>query len=244
MWSSKDWKAAFFLILLMLPGVPARSQTGKTSDDISDRYVLLKDDDSDWWSNMRSESLEVTKVEKDVAPGTLQIANLNVDADFEEIAAKLGKASVAERNFRDQVCYVSADARQDVHLIFEYDEFGSNFYLFTGGAEWNGNNLCFKTKQISMRTQTRSGLRLGLLPSEVQAILGPPDGVDADRFVYSRIVWHHPSPAESAERRKMYKDLSEQRAGTELDTFQQDIHIEARFTDSKLSFLVVSLSAN
>jgi hypothetical protein len=242
MWSSHKWKAPFVLILLMLLGVPAGSQSGKTSDDISDRYVLPKEDDSDWWSRFKSDSLEVTRVEKEVAPGTLRIAGFNIDDEFEDIAARLGKATVAERSFQEQVCYVSTDAKHKVYLIFEVDELGSNFYLFSGGEAWRGRNLCRKTSQVSVQTHTASGLRLGLLPSEVQLILGPPDAVAADRFAYSRVVQHHTSAAEFARRRKMYPDSSDQQAHAELDTFEQYIDIDIRFTDSRLSYLSVSVS--
>jgi hypothetical protein len=204
MWP-KNWSKVVFLVLFLLPPcLNAGSQRGQVENDA----VSLDHDDSDWWSKAFSEKLDVTTGEKGLAPGTLQIADISIRTDFEEIAAKLGKAVFVGRNFRNQVCYVSDAPGQEVHLIFEVDELGSNFYLFTGGEDWNGSNLCFKTRRVSMRSHTGSGLRLGLLPSEMQSILGPPDAIDGDTFAYSRSVLHKRSPAEFAELRNMYPRLA------------------------------------
>jgi hypothetical protein len=39
----------------------------------------------------------------------------------------------------------------------------------------------------------------------------------------------------------MYPRLSDEQAHAEFDTFQQNIYVEARFTDAKLAYLAVML---
>jgi hypothetical protein len=243
MWSSKEWKAPFVFVLLVLLGVPARAQSG-CADGNPDSVPI--DDDSDWWSVSNSSPFEpialMSPVEKDVAPGTSQIAGVSLRDDFDDIAAKLGKTPMIDRPFRNQICYTSAESTQKVYLVFEVSEIDTSFYLFSGGPTWSGNNLCHQNKQISTDLTTDSGLRLGLSERQVRGILGEPDGVRGKTLTYSRKVWRPRSPEDFERLRKDQPELSDQQAHAQFDMVEVDIHIHARFADSKLTYLGVSES--
>jgi len=218
MWSSR-WKVLFALILFLLLGLPISSQPAGF-DNETDSVPL--DDDSDWWSvtfPLPWAPMSADPVEKEVAPGTSQIAGVSLHDEFDDIAAKLGKTPMMDRPFRNQICYSSADGAQKVYLVFEVSEIDQSFYLFTGGPKWSGSNLCRGIRQVSTDLTTDSGLRLGLSEGQVKGILGEPDSATRDTFIYSRKVRSPEDP--------------------EAVVF---IQIRVHFTDSKLTYLGVSES--
>ena len=208
-------------------------------------------DHSDWWSinNEHFHAPELKAQNKDIAPANFQIVGVTLGShQFEKAAAKLGKAETVQRGDastgREQVCYVSARAGRRVHLVFEFAELESTFYLFAGGAGWKGANLCVLSSKVSSNTSTASGLRLGLMRSEVEAILGKPDGVYGDKVVYSREVTRRTTPAEFERLRKESgEQLSDKAAHEKFDFYPAEVYIEARFANSKLNYLAVSESS-
>ncbi len=100
-----------------------------------------------------------------------------------------------------------------------------------------------KSNVVSGSLSTASGLRLGLSRDEVKTVLGSPDATVSDKLVYSRHIRKRSTPVQFAEQRKEYPDkLSDQQAHEKFDFYSVEIYIEARFTDSKLSYLAVSKS--
>ena len=146
----------------------------------------LRLDSSDWWSYTRQEGLPYQEPRhpihfqnREPAESNFQIAGVPLDAprhDFSVIRSKFGEGNEVERgdaaSGRNQICYVSTSG--SVHLIFEFGEVNSVLYLFEGGATWNGRELCTRSKSVSANSSTASGLRLGIGPEEVKAILGAP----------------------------------------------------------------------
>jgi len=205
-------------------------------------------DHSDWWSILNEESHgpEVKRNSKPIDDANFQIAGVAIgERQFEQLGAKLGKAKEVERGDastgRHQVCYQSVEATEKVHLIFEFGEVEGTFYLFSGGQNWRGNELCVKSKAVSTGLSTSSGLKLGLGRPEVEAILGPPDAVKSDRVFYSREVRHKATRSEFEEQRKEYPEkLTDDEAHRKFAFFDVGAFIEARFVNSKLNYLAVS----
>ncbi len=207
-------------------------------------------DRTDWWSINNGSSLRknVKVGHENVAVGTFEIAGVNLGSDqFEKRAIKMGKAPIVERGDastgRQQVCYVAADDARKAYLIFEVGEDESVFYLFNDGADWIGEKLCLRTKQVSISSGTNSGLKLGLTRAEVEAALGKADATFDDRLVYSREVREKTTSAEFEKLRNEYPEhLSDKVAHEKFDFYSIDIYIEARFGKSGMSYLAVEKS--
>lgn len=209
--------------------------------------VRLKDH-SDWWSilNENFRAPDIKAQNKDIDGGHFQVAGVTMGTDqLKDLEFKLGKAKFVERgdasNGREQVCYVSADDQMKMHLIFEFGEVESTFYLFTGGSGWRGSGLCAKSKQVSTGLGTASGLKLGITRDQLEASLGRPDVIVGDRLIYSRKVDKRNTPEEFETLRKEYPDKLNDKAAHERFDFQTVVmYIEARFANSKLNYLAVS----
>ncbi len=208
----------------------------------------LEEDNTDLWSkrNRTFPYVEGNPREVDLAPENFEIAHIVLrTAEFDDIAAKLGKFQIVNRSAGDyarhQACYVSRTGSPTVHLIYEFGEDESAFYIFTGMPKWNGSNLCLESSHVSMDLSTPSGLRLGLASADVEKILGKPDRKVANRLIYDRFVKRKTTPAEFERMRREYPgNLSDQQAHREFDFYEVGLYIEARFSNSKLNYLVVS----
>jgi len=209
--------------------------------------VRLKDH-SDWWSilNENFRSPDARAQNKDIDARHFQIAGVTLGSDqVKDLEAKVGKAKRLERgdasSGREQVCYVPADDQTKIHLIFEFGEVESTFYLFVGGSDWRGSGLCAKSKQVSMSSGTASGLKLGITRDQLEAILGKPDVIIDERLIYSRKVEKRTTPEEFETLRKEYPQKLSDKAAHERFDFQTVVmYIEARFANSKLTYLAVS----
>jgi hypothetical protein len=205
-------------------------------------------DKSDWWS-MNNEDFRGPDVEpqnKGLDARNFQIADMSLDDGFEKIATKFGKAKIVERGeasySRSQVCYASAKDSPKVHLIFEGAEGGlSYFYLFAGGADWKGSGFCAKSTLVSWSLRTPTGLGLGLSPEQMEAILGKPDLIAGNRYVYSRLVEKKATPEQLEKARREYPEkLTDERAHEMFDHHPLGMSVEAEFRSSKLIYLLLS----
>jgi hypothetical protein len=132
-----------------------------------------------------------------------------------------------------------------LHVVFEFGEDESVVYLFSDSGSWNGSKYCAQSKHISDSLSTPSGLRLGLNGYEVQAILGQPDTTTSDEFVYSREFEKNSTPKEFETFRKDYPlQLNDEEAHRMFDSYPVDQYIFARFADSKLVYLAISMSGS
>ena len=207
-------------------------------------------DSSDWWSlNTGNFSPPaVTVANHELESGNFDVAGVVLcKSGFDAIMARVGKTRVIHRGDGDtgrvQLCYASATTSGSVHLVFEFGEDGSLFYLFSGGADWKGSKYCAQSKHVSENTSAASGLRLGLSPSDVRKILGPPDAMQADEFVYSRQFEKKRTPKEFDTMRQEYPQaLSDEEAHRKFDFCAVEQYILARFSESKLVYLAVSVS--
>jgi hypothetical protein len=208
-------------------------------------------DSSDWWSINRADTRipHVKAAKQELQPSNFSVAGIEVGhGGVEAFTAKFGRATEVERGDastgRSQWCYVSA-VNNSVRAIFEFGEDESLFYLFSGGADWEGSKYCVKSKKISFGSSTMSGLRLGLTRAEVEAILGRPDAVTANELVYSREFQKRSSPQQFATLRKDYPEpISDEEAHRQFDFYPVEQYILARFVDSKLVYLAVATSGN
>ncbi len=236
-------KSHTFLVLstvCLLLGFPAsgRRQYGNT--------VHLYDN-SDWWSiNRGTDSGEDLPVQKgELLPGTLRILGITLDENvFAQTEPKLGKAALIERGDastgRQQACYKSAGTPADVYLVFERAEIGATFYLFVGGPTWEGADRCVESKAISNRLATASGVRLGMTPSQLVAILGKPTKRDGNRLVYSFLTRKKTDPKDLTEARRHNPGMSEKDFHANYDYYDLGTGVDATFTNSKLTYLAVS----
>jgi hypothetical protein len=214
-------------------------------------YGQRLNDSSDWWSINREDprTPNVKPSNHELQSSNFSLAGITLgQGGVQAIAAKLGRAPEIERGDastgRSQLCYASA-ANSAVHVVFEFGEDESAFYLFSSGARWKGSKSCVQSKRVSTRLSTASGLRLGLTRSEVEAVLGHPDATTADEFVYSRAFDKKSTPNEFETFRKEYPMLlSDVEAHRKFDSYPVEQYVLARFSDSKLVYLAVSVSGS
>ena len=211
------------------------------------QLVKVKDS-SDWWSitGGNFHSPELKSQSKEINPGNFEILGTHFRTNgFKGVTAKLGKASIVQRGDgdtgRQQVCYVAPKQNPTIHLVFEFGETDSIFYLFTGGADWKGSNYCVASTRVLADLSTASGLRLGLTPQQVEAILGRPDTTVGDTEFYLREFHRRSTPAQFEEQRKEYPDqLSDAVAHEKFDFCPVEQYIVTKFANSRLTYLAVS----
>jgi SmpA/OmlA family protein len=212
-------------------------------------------DDSDWWSTLvKFNQLDLSAPSTNTqngqpAPSNFEIAGIVLSKQqFQNAAAKLGKAPVVERgdaaNHRIQVCYSSLDKSQSVHLVFERDGegFDSSFYLFEDGSPWNGIDLCVGSAPISAQLHTGSALRLGETQAQVRSILGKPSTSSPSKLTYVYEVRRKTSAQKLGEMRRAYPNLQDQELHSSFDFYYAHVFIEARFVHSRLTYLAVTRS--
>jgi hypothetical protein len=210
----------------------------------------VRSDNSDWWSNetyLSAPQTEKTQ-HRELTIATLQIATIK--AGFGEIAraqAKLGRATIVSRGdaagSRTQTCYVTSDS--DTHLVFEEggEGFDASFYLFSGGPSWHGSELCSRLPFPSQRIQTASGLRLGLTPTQVEAVLGKPSKVSPDKLTYDLAVKKRTPKSELEKlRRQEGAGMSEKDFLESFEFYYVSFFVVAKFKAAKLVYLGVTTS--
>lgn len=204
-------------------------------------------DRTDWWSVL-NENFEWpnTKPKGDeLAPPNFEIAGVNLENDepFRNLREKFGRAISAIRskgnNGREQFCYVSGQS-PSVRLVFEHGESNESFYLFSEGQPWNGQALCAGSTQLTPSVRTKSGLGLGISPTEVEQILGKPDFSSPNRFIYYRDIEKQTPNDKLSQLRTEHSDLADREFHENYDSYDLELYIEARFADGKLTYLAVS----
>jgi hypothetical protein len=214
--------------------------------------------------------------DREISSANFRILGVELSpAMFKPIEEKFGSIHTVLRgdasSGRSQACYVSTDVKSKIHLIFEQGEVGSSMYLFAGGPDWYGSNRCIPSKLVSEKLTTASGLRLGLSPAKLLAILGQPSdceipvpfttSIDTDLKGIPFPCDGHRPVTESAETRLRYsfhkaKSLTEPECAKALriepERTPQDAQnrcvydlnagVDAYFTNGRLSFLAVSVA--
>jgi hypothetical protein len=208
-------------------------------------------DSSDWWSisSEHYSGLIVTPLTKQFDTRNFKILGLSLDTvNFDAVVAKLGKASILDRGDastgRSQICYASNEGSELIHLVFELSEGTSTFYLFRGGADWNGSNRCAKSSKVTASLSNETGLKLGLSRLQVEAILGKPDSAKGDRIAYLREFQRRATKEEFERFRREYPEsLSDELAHQEFDQVPVTMQIEANFKNLQMNYLVVSTNS-
>ena len=129
-----------------------------------------------------------------------------------------------------------------MHLIFEQGEVGFAFYLFEGGPTWQGSDRCVRSDASSQNLMTASGLRLGQPPAQVMAILGKPTAQHGNEFTYSFLAKKKNSEQDRKKARQEHPELRERDFDESYEYYYLGASISAKFSDSKLRYLVVSKS--
>lgn len=221
--------------------MPASQNTSKT-------YLR---DNSDWWSVLgRPDSQEVASPQKrEPSTSNFEILGINLNSEslFTEATAKLGEAQVINRGDasagRSQICYQSTKGSDNIHLIFERGEITDSLYLFVGGPDWKGSDVCARSTLVTAGLSLASGIQLGQTPASLKTILGKPNAVKGNRYIWSFGV-EKKSTAKDLERlRKQHPDPSDEDFHRDYDFFDLGANIEAKFSDSKLTYLAVSRAA-
>jgi hypothetical protein len=227
--------------LLLLLGLPATGPATQTTD------TVRLHDNSDWWSETRNPDSDgdVKTEKRELARTNFQVLGINLgETMFSRAAAQFGKATTVERGDastgRQQVCYASSGAQDRVHLIFEQGEVGYTLYVFADGPTWEGADRCFVSKAISRSLATASGLRLGMTPAQVIAILGKPTKWRENQLIYSFLVRKKTSPKDLKEARERNPDMSEKDFQANHGYYDLGTGVVAKFVNSRLTYLAVS----
>jgi hypothetical protein len=215
----------------------------------SAQSVRMKDH-SDWWSILNEDSRRpnIKQSGLDLGSRNFKIVKLDLaTVGFNDIQRELGRTVRISRGDgstgREQACYKSPVERAPVFLIFEFGEDQSSFYLFADGAPWKGQSFCTRSKRVSEVLSTDSGLHLGITSEELKMILGKPDAIVGDKMMYSRAVKRKSALERFERQRKEYPEaLSDAQAHNKFDFYTASLYIEAKFTNSKLTYIVVSTS--
>ncbi|HKW62602.1 MAG TPA: hypothetical protein VJN89_08670 [Candidatus Acidoferrum sp.] len=228
-----------FLLSLLL--------ASSTRPAIQDGLQVRRGDNSDWWSQLGTNNpeRETTAQNREPAPSSFTILDIQLGDDLlTKVAGKLGKAQIIQRgdasSGRTQVCYTSVQEHPSrIHLVFETGEVSDSFYLFADGPDWNGSDLCVKSKLVTENLSLASGLRLGQTPAQVEAILGKPSLIEGDKVMYSFVVEKKTPPADFKKLRQKYPELSEEEFRRNYESYSLGVNIEARFGHSRLNYLAV-----
>jgi hypothetical protein len=214
-------KLCTLLFVLLFPLIQSDAQRSYPPGYINDN--------SDWWSSVLDAQTMGIKVQHRMpAPSSFQILGITLGDggfnDFHNIIAKLGQANITSRSdgaeAREQVCYISSGSAEKVHLIFEHSETIYSFYLFSGGNEWTGSDRCVSSHLISGSLGTASGMHLGQSRKEIETMLGQPSATYDNRLLYS----------------------FEGESTKEGLVWTIDVRVDARFENSKLTYLAISRS--
>jgi hypothetical protein len=237
--TSNMWRLSVFLLANSLMLVPMPRTQSSPSGHMGD--------DSDWWSQLRmgGNGQTIHVEEREAGPSNFRILDVDLaDNPFSKAAAKLGKAPIAERGDgaagRSQVCYVSPQGSEKIHLVFENGEITDSFYLFAGGPDWKGSDLCVESSFVSKHLSVASGLRLGQTPAEVRGILGKPSEVIKNKLTYSFGIEKKSSAEDLDNQRRHHPELSEEDVRRNFESYYLSVYIEARFSQSSLVYLAIS----
>lgn len=228
--------AAAVLVLLISPLVAQDTRNTVRLGDRSDWWSVLNENFE--WPNNKAKGDELAAANFEIAG-----VSLHADSPFRNLRDKFGRAVSASRskgnNGREQICYVSGQ-NSAVRLIFEQGESNQAFYLFAADQPWNGQALCAESAQVTPSLRTKSGLGLGISPTEVEQVLGKPDFSSPNRFVYYRDIEKNTPDDKLAQLRTEHSDLADKDFHDNYDAYDLELYIEVRFTDGKLTYLAVS----
>jgi len=214
-------KICALLFILLFPLIQSDAQRSYPPGYINDN--------SDWWSSvLDTQTINIKVQHRLPAPSNFQILGITLGGsgfnDFHNIISKLGQANITSRSdgaeAREQICYMSSGSGEKVHLIFEHSETIYSFYLFSGGSDWTGSDRCVGSDLISGSLGTASGIGLGQSRKDIETMLGQPSATYDNRSLYSFEGEHT-------------------REGL---VWTVDIRADARFENSKLTYLAVSRS--
>jgi hypothetical protein len=210
-------------------------------------------DSSDWWSYTRQEEFPsqdpqqpINWQKREPVEANFQVVGIALGEkwDFSDVRSKFGEAMDVQRgdaaSGRDQICYRSPAG--NLHLIFELGEVNSVLYFFAGGPRWSGSEFCAPSKAVLADISTVSGLRLGLGPQQVKAILGDANVATQDKLVYYFEYRKKTSPEKLAQVRKNYPDMTDAEFHQNFEYADGEAYIEARFSSGKLNYLAISKS--
>jgi hypothetical protein len=203
-------------------------------------------DNSDWWSVMRTDEPVSNKPDQIRTPAaSLQILGVSLldPKILKKIEIKMGRTVEVDRGDaatgRHQSCYVSVRDPK-TYLIFEFGEVDSAFYLFSAGRDWNGSEYCKSSDLVNDQLSTASGLRTGLSRSEVEKLLGKPTLSEGDRTMYVRNISVKSTSEELKRARTYAPDMNEKEFQENYGQRDFSTYIEARFKEGKLYYLAVS----
>lgn len=146
-----------------------------------------------------------------------------------QVLGLLGRAkqSKAAEPGIEKACYVSATGHDTfLEIYYWFDPVG--FSISQGTVQTT--RLCRPSRLVTPTLSTASGLRLGLTPKQVTAILGEPDSMHGDEFVYWHSVQRPQTALEAAESR---------RAGGLLGPVNIYDRVEIRFSGSRVVYIGV-----
>jgi len=224
------------ILAALMPGPPVVAQS-----PILNRPLHL--DNSDWWSVGKDDDSDDLKPQS----RQLSLSNFRVSGisiwNHRAIVEKFGQVRETIRGdagtYRRQSCYVSPDRK--FHFIVEYGEVNAAYYFFDRGPDWNGSAYCTVSPLLSRQNfSTDSGLRLGMTPAQLRAVLGEPSAFsrsDMQHFV----GFKKPTPPGDLKRwREQHPEMTDEEFYENYAELDVTYYVLARFSDGRLSYLAVS----
>jgi hypothetical protein len=201
------------------------------------------DDNSDWWStaNAVPAAQGATPQKRNISDKNFEVMSVALGEDmFSQAGTEFGSVRPVIRgetsNFREQACYAFP---AHVFLIFEHTEVGDSFYLFTGAAQWKGEDACVPVARPPSSVATGSGLHIGQTPEQVVAILGPPGERTPEQLFYV-LGSKRPATAEDvAALGKQHPPQGDTKPPKTVE-FDVTVTIVAKFARGELNYLAVS----
>lgn len=201
-------------------------------------------DDSDWWSLIRTPDLSSASYGKIARSLTnFRILSINLrDGDlFGEARRTIGQAMETGRGDastgRTQLCYRSNNNGQPVYLVFERGEVEYSLYLFSGGANWSGKDRCAKSALVTPNLKTASGLGLGATAEQVEKVLGKPASLKPDEWIYADQTDQRASATSLEKSRKANPSMTEKEIQDNYGTYTRSTEIVIRFSNGSSTYI-------
>jgi outer membrane protein assembly factor BamE (lipoprotein component of BamABCDE complex) len=160
---------------------------------------------------------------------------------LKDVEVRLGSTQILSRKEHapDQLCYISAEKGDETVIVFEAGPLGgweilTAFRIISSKLSFKKTDQCRETSYISKRTQTKTGIRVGITREQLIAILGSPSKVIGNNFFFLFSVQRRMSEDEIRDMERRWPDVRKN------PYFDVSSSVHATFSNSELSSVCIS----